>query len=459
MRFILGTLLFFFAGLSVSAQPVVTNHKPGSEVRYPVVILKGTVDEGTKLIQAKNESSNLNSGTIKGETSGGKFKVLVELVPGENRITLSADESKKTDLILNYKAQTNPHYVRVIWMTDKGGATNYATSYEKDPQNYLEKLDLAAKMLQTFSAERMFDAGYGRKTFKLELDGDTGKVKVHTLSAPKEAAHYYSIGDQQWYREINQWLNKEYPDPFVKNIVIASYTRKNPETGKMQAHTALGGGNMGLFGGASVFSWPDSIQDITHTFLSDEKIDPAKVHDDSAGRHTVWGLASTTLGATLHEMGHAFGLPHCTDPNGIMTRGFDKLNRAFTFVDPPGGRRLKAIPFQDNDVAYFAPISASYLQWSRWFQLDAPPFMDSSRPRITLFHESGDIKIESETPIHWVGFWQKDSVSKFKEFTGEQTNILIPAGEWKSILGSDDLTRISAIAENGLDAVLRLDKK
>lgn len=450
MRF---ALLLFLLPMLALAEPVVTNHEPDSEVRYPVVLLRGTIDEKATEITAKTER-----GKIEGRVRDGKFKVLAELAPGENKIELTSDSGKKTEWVLNFKKQTNPYYVRVIWMTDKSGATDYATSYENDPQNYEEKLDVAAKMLQTFTAERLFDTGYGRKTFRLELD-DSGKTKIHTLAAPKGASHYYKIGDQQWYREINQWINKKYPDPFAKNIVIAAYTRKDPETGKMKAHTALGGGNQGLFGGASVFSWPDNLQDITTTFLSDEIVDPKQVHDDSAGRHTIWGLAATTLGATLHEMGHAFGLPHCTDGFGIMTRGFDRINRAFTFVDPPSRQNLTERVFRDDQVGYFAPVSGSYLQWSPWFQLDKPAIEDKARPQIQFDGTTGEIIVESKFPIRWLGLWKKDNVAKFKEFTGEQKKVTVSSEEWKALMGGDELSNISAVSENGYGGRIKINRE
>ena len=48
------------------------------------------------------------------------------------------------------------------------------------------------KILQTFTAERNNDLGFGRRTFNLELD-DQGKVKVHLFKEPHPAEHYYGI--------------------------------------------------------------------------------------------------------------------------------------------------------------------------------------------------------------------------------------------------------------------------
>jgi len=442
-----------------SATPSVSNHMPDSEVRYPVVLLRGSVGEGTKTLAVTNASSNRDTKEMQGIVNGGDFKVLAELVPGENNLSISDGVGEPLAMTLKYKPQTNPYYVRVVWMTDKEGDTDYPTCLEDDPQNYEDKLDAMAKLLQTFTAERMHDEGFGRKTFNLELD-EEGKVKVHTLATPEAKEHYYGLGDQTWWREIARWLNREHRDPFVKNLVIAAYTSKDPETGKLSAHTALGGGNLGLFGGASVFSWPDSLADVQPTFMDNAKFDATHVHDDSAGRSTIWGLASTTMGAVLHEMGHAFGLPHCQDGRCIMTRGFDRLNRAFTFVDPPSKRALRGKPFDDNSIAYFAPISASYLQWSRWFQLDEPAIEDQTRPEITFHHDTKKIVVKSEHGVRWIGFWQGDNVSKFKAVAeAGQTEVTVPLEEWKELLGAENLSTVTAMAENGMDSRLKIETR
>jgi hypothetical protein len=439
------------------ATPTIDNHDRGSEVRYPVVLLRGAVAADSTGISVENASSDRAEKKLDGAVSGGRFKVLAELVPGENKLTLSDGVGEPAGLVLNYKPQANPYYVRVVWMTDKDGDTTYPTMLEDDPQNYAEKLSTMATLLQTFTAERMHDKGYGRRTFRLERD-EEGDVVVHKLATPQAAEHYYAMGDQQWWREIAVWLNRTHADPFAKNLVIAAYTRKDPETGKLSAHTALGGGSLGLFGGASVFSWPDSLADVVPTFRDNTKVDPTNVHDDSAGRGTIWALASTTMGAVMHEMGHTFGLPHCTDRWGIMTRGFDYLNRGFTFADPPSRRGLRGKRFTDDEVAYFAPISAAYLQWSLWFQLDEPTIKDPSRPELSFDAATGTITVKSGHGVRWVGLWQGDNVTKFKVFDAVEKQVSLSKEVWKELLGAENLSRVSAMAGNGAAAVLRLGR-
>ena len=435
------------------ARLLVANHEDRSTVRYPVVLLRGT-------LPAKNTGLQVSVGekTFSICRQAGQFKVLVELTAGENLIRLQA-ENPDADLQLNisYVPQTNPYYVRVIWMTDSSGDTRYAAPGAEDPQDYESRLRTAAILMQTLTAERMHDLGRPRRTFRLERDA-AGQVIVHTLKAPESTEDYYGMDDQRWWRETAQWLNKDHPDPFAKNIVLAAFTRKDARTGEMKAHTALGGGNLGLFGSASLFSWPAGLHQVVPTFENDSNYETTNVHNDSVGRNTIWGLASTTIGATLHEMGHTFDLPHCNDPMGIMTRGFDHFNRVFTFQDPVSGRNREPLSFSQQQEAYFAPISASYLQLSRWFQPDVVEYPDRRPSEISYTKESGEIVVEAESGVAWVGFWVDSNVYAFLEFSGDErkTSMTFSQDQTSMLLDGKKLSTVTTISADGVSARLAI---
>lgn len=459
---IAGLLITVVSWNSTSAGDVtVTNHKHGSTVRYSVVLLRGTLSSGQSEFRIENENAPEHAGKVPIAVDKQRFKALVELSPGKNRLHFFGGDIKLAESFeLDYQPQTNPHYVRLIWMTDRSGKTEFATPSPDWPQDHESRLRTAALLMQTFTAERMHQLGYGRRTFRLQRD-ESGQVVVHTWKGPLSKKEYYEMGDSgRWWNNVRQWIDREHPDPLAKNVVLAAYTRKDARTGEMKGHTALGGANLGLFGSASVFSWPRDIESAIDAFHDTSTFDVTKVHDDSVGRSNIWGLASTTIGATLHETGHAFGLPHCTDRFGIMTRGFDHFNRAFTFYNPPSGRNKQRVSFSPNQEAYFAPVSASYLRWSRWFQLDEQPNSDD-RPVIKIDKDSDSVKINCAAGIPWVGFHVGGDIHAFREYDAADppTELEIPLADISKSVGGKTLSRIRAMSSGGLESGLNVQQE
>lgn len=460
-RALLGSLIFLIPCVPfVRAEVKVSNFKSQDEVRNSVILIRGEVEPGAEQLTLRTARGTAKPVESSGLVQDGKFKALLELAPGENSIELKTGKSAlPTKLRITYKPMTNPHYVRLIWLADSTGKTDYATPEDGFPQNYEARMATAALLLQCFTAERMNELGYGRRTFRLETDR-AGKVVVHTIKVPQDLAHYQAMGDgQQIWGELNQFINSRYADKYAKNLALMSFTRKDPDTGKMLAHTALGGGNLGLFGSASIFSWPDSVESAQKAFLDERKYDVTRVHDDSVGRGTYWGLASTTLGATLHEMSHAFGLPHCKDGRCIMTRGFDRLNRFFTLSEKLPGQENKV--FAADSEAWFAPVSASRLRWSPWFQPEDPRLRPDPKPEITFDAKKNSVTIESRAGLRVVGFWDGSDIRGFKEYSNKTKAPRRVTLTMEEILAANEgktPNKITAVDENGNDAGLDLKK-
>jgi len=384
----------------------VTNFAPGETIRFPVALIRG------ELTDAKLTAVTVTSGSAKwtGLARGGRFKALAELSPGANKLVIAA-EGKQVTLALNYKPQTNPYVVRVHYFVDKSGDTRFQTPLKNDPQNWRGKLDTAMKLMQTFTAERLGDLGLGRRTFNLELD-DRGQVKVHILKGRWDAAHYQKLTGGQFFNEAVREIGRQFPHKRAKNLVIPAFTRFDPKTGKVGAHTALGGGNLALFGGGDLFSWPDSVSVAQAAFMNDTRVDPRKVFSDSVGRHTFWANASTTMGAALHELGHTFSLPHSRDVHDIMTRGHDRLNRFFTLVEPPHAGRKEARGFKDSEVACWSPVSGGALGPHRFFALDDRAWKDARKTVVRVDPTAGLVVIESPYGLRYIGLWKVLSVGQ-----------------------------------------------
>jgi len=391
-------------GVSPVQPPIrLTNYKDGEVIRYPVPLIRGALsDPDADSITVVNTTSNRETRELKGLAHKGQFKALTELLPGVNKLLLRSGKNE-LPLTLEYKPQTNSYFVRAIYLTDNTGATEYQTPLEKDPQDYAAKLDTMMKLLQTFTAERLNDLGFGRLTFNLELD-EQGKVKVQVFRCAAPAEKYYQMPDQIWYGNIAGQLEKPFPTAKAKNLVVAAYTRYDPAIRKAKGHTALGGGGQALFGSGNMFTWPSSLAEVQPAFMNATRIDTARMMSDSVGRHTFWAAASTTIGACLHELCHTFGLPHTKEPLDIMTRGIDQFNRVFTFMDPVSATNKKEITFPETRVACFPPISAAALAPCPWLALDDRAYDDRARIAVRLDEPCQNLVIESDKDIRYVGF-------------------------------------------------------
>lgn len=401
--------LFLCLLLSISVttsadEPIrVVNHQDGSTIRYPVPLLRGVLGgESLDRMTITNTSSDRDTRRLEAVVHKGRFKGLAELVPGRNELLLAAGKHEKR-FVLHYRPQTNPYVVRIIYHTDKSGQTDYMTQLDDDPQNYAEKLDTAMKLMQTFTAERMADMGFGRVTFNLELD-DRGKVIVHTVKGDHPAEHYYGMKGNQWFDHLRRSLEKEFSYETGINVVLPAYTRFDPETKRLRGHTALGGGAMALFGSGGLFTWPNNLADVARAFGDARTMDPEKVCDDSAGRRALWANAATGIGATLHETAHGLGIFHCRDGGDIMTRAFDHFARAFVFVDAPCSRNREPYEFPDDQIARFNAVSATALVATRWFSLDDRAYEPAKEIKVRIDEKHDRIEFAVGHGIRFIGF-------------------------------------------------------
>lgn len=348
----------------------ISNLTSGETLRYPVALLRGTVDgAGTDLLRVTNSSSPRLDRVVTTEVYQGRFKVLIELVPGSNKIDLQTGNGSAASLVLNYEPMTTPRIVRVIYLTDDTGNTVYPTQKANDPQDYPAKLATAARLMQTFTAETLNDKGFGRKTFRLQTDAE-GRVIVHTVRAPKPASYYQSRTADQVYQELYDWVDQQFPMATGKNLVILAFARWDPVKRKLYGGDSLGGGGLATFPYLSTFTWPSSLQDVPHAFTDVTRVDTSSIRDDSNGRGTLWSVASTTAGVLNHEVGHTFGLDHSTDPLSIMARGFDFYNRAFMPVEPPLSASGQSRAVRDSELPYFDRTRAARLAAHSWFRPD-----------------------------------------------------------------------------------------
>ncbi len=259
----------------------------------------------------------------------GYFKGAVLLKQGANDIHLNSD-SKAIDLKLNYEPSNNPNKVQLVYAigTNDDGHFFAAPGVVNNIESAKKRMALQGLMMQSATAEMMFKALGKRITYTL-VEDENGEPAVNIFQVSQTRDVLYKMDGLDIYSSILDQLKTEEQNTYkyMVNMGFSSY-----ENGRNLAHTALGGGNLALFGSLHFHACPETIDDISASFSNAARIDTSILPDDSAGRGTYWANCATGMGASLHELGHAFGLPH-TD-YGIMMRGFDLFNRLFMITEP-----------------------------------------------------------------------------------------------------------------------------
>lgn len=393
---LVSTAVAAMAALAFPAYPAraaddiaVTNFKNGEVIRYTVPLLIGTLaDAAAEKITVVNESSKRDTREMIGQAYKGRFKALADLVPGENRLVLTAgDKTAKFSLV--YKPQTNPYIFRAVYITDKTGDIGYDDP-KGDKPDAVGKLGTAMLLMQSFSAEAMNDKGYGRKTFNIELDKN-GRCKVFLVKGPQEPGAWEKNGVDQG--AMNKAIHNQARQDKASYLVIL---------GRGCGYTAVGGGGTALFGGKCIYSWPSSVKEAQAAFIDTTPIDGAKFHVDSSAGNVYWGNTTTCLGACLHEIVHTFGVPHSSDGFCVMTRGFDYFGRRFTLTQAPASAGGTPGEFKKDEEARFCDVTAANVSCAKQFALDARAWHNG---HITIKYEpkADAIVAEADLGIRFLG--------------------------------------------------------
>jgi len=274
--------------------------------------------------------------------------------------------------------------------------------------------------MQAFTADAMNRAGYGRKTFPLELD-KSGNVVVHFVNSPKKGDELRTMDPNAIYAHVYHVLKSQFPEDTTKWCGLLGFTSFDLATRKAVGHLALGGGSQALFGAGSMQWWPTSLKEVPKVLVDTTVIDGSKTFEDSGFRHTVWANVSTAYGAALHELGHTFGLPHSPDKYSVMSRGFDYFSRSFTVVEAPVDGKKDSTSYSADQQTRWDTFFAARLNYSPWFQPDGnmgSTFNNTLPP--TIKFEGDDVVVDAPYGIRVAGAQNDGIPSWFTEYrTGD----------------------------------------
>ncbi|XP_067684647.1 uncharacterized protein [Haliotis asinina] len=312
-------------------------------VTYHIILLLGEIDDclDDGVLDVWN-SNDMSRRRYQWPVVEGCFKVLMELKLGENILSVQFEDEVLT-LSLIFEEPKFAHFVRPVYivLSDDDGYFQGPDDEDCSPTSAIRRITLGAQLIQTFTAEKMKEHGFGRQTFQLET-GDDYAPLCHLFRSKLTTEQAYAMsGNDLWSHFAKELMTSHLRNKDkCKWYCFMSFTRYQPPSDTdipkthseilryTKGHTALGGGGLALFGTGNLHTWAESLDEVYARLTDCRKINRRKYMDDSAYREYYWANYATGLGASLHELGHTFDLAHT--PSGIMARGFDDLHKVFT---------------------------------------------------------------------------------------------------------------------------------
>ena len=207
----------------------ILNLQDGQSVTLHLPILCGDIGRDTSdgFIEVSNISI-LNSSPVAWPITDGVFKVLVKLKPGENKIRLVHKCQDLIFTLIGYIPEL-PYFVRLVYIIcgdDDDGRFQGPDEEDCSIQSALERIILAAMLLQTFTAEKMHEYGFGRKTFKLEMNEDNEPF-CHIFKSQLTLKKAHSMtGNELWTYFANELMRSNFiQKSFCKWLCFMSFTR------------------------------------------------------------------------------------------------------------------------------------------------------------------------------------------------------------------------------------------
>jgi len=301
-----------FLTTNLRAEIKILNFADGDIVGYPLVIIKGTTDHK---VNVTNRPSCISH-------RGNEFRVILDLVPGINRIVIQNSlESKILDIEL--KPPKNKKKFTACYFVPENGDERYQTSEGIDEYQWKTKIQTSLKMIQSFIAEDLDEMGVGKQTIHFISDSNLNP-DVKLIRMPYSTKELHLMDQYGLYKAFRKCLKEQqiYHED-LKFIAIPSFTRGT------NGHISLGGSYLASYSSIALQCWPDSTEKIDDKAYNTNLL-PEYMYEYQH-RKDVSTQGGATIGALMHEIGHCFGLKHDGSKLSIMRRGFEYFYSAFVF--------------------------------------------------------------------------------------------------------------------------------
>lgn len=312
--------------------------------------------------------------------SDSHWKSLVYLMPGPNRLRFDFTSPKLPNS--NTSNPIHSSYLNITYIPPMAApplqmvillGSDSPGTYDAVPgriekegngiETAIKKYRMAGYLWQAFTAEQMHRNKLGRRTFRFDEEWVTGtsnyrdiqtgsmrsEAKIHVLRCSKTVAELRDIQLAQQNKDATragelhsiamQTMREHFrPLPGQKLYISCLYldAHWNKDANLITGHAALGsdGGDIALaiFGSQALQSYPSCFEEVDAAFTDCTPTDTKFVANDCNESGSSWEAANIGLGAHLHEVGHALGLPH--QNSGIMLRDYTTFNRSFTTREP-----------------------------------------------------------------------------------------------------------------------------
>lgn len=366
----------------------IVNHPPDSTLFIPDTLVHGYSSQPQGIIHVVHHNNCFPPQSF--EVNGGVFKLLVHLQQGKNNLTFTQHAGTfrngqplydrnpayppiQLNYSLNYAPQLQNPPVHLCLLVAKDSPGNFDSPQYKrnfegnNIQTAIRKLRFAARLMQAFTAEQMARNGMGNRCFRFEEEvaNDTisrqengqvqrSTVKVHVITVDKTVAEIRDPNVAQQNSKGNNtgalfgWAGdavKKYGITTKNSTAACIYldAHWDKQQNLLTGHAALGGSindlRLAIFGSHGLWSWPNCYEELYPAFSDCTATDTNAVVNDCNECGSAWEACNVSLGAFLHECGHALGCPH--QPNGIMLRDYVTWNRSFMSREFPATRTGK----------------------------------------------------------------------------------------------------------------------